>query len=135
MYHSKRKMTLIPLMTVSLRTLEDDLSFSPSCLVPYPEGLVRLDKTVWHEQYQCPVYTWFSKALVKSTVSNQQERFILYIEYRDHTRDSRYTQLSFRSLSEGTDFRDDKVSTMTLHRISPLMTMRFPIKPYAAMDE
>ncbi|AMO56804.1 hypothetical protein GZ77_02445 [Endozoicomonas montiporae] len=94
-----------------------------------PETLDQYDLQIWHSRYHCPLHTWLSQARVKTNSNSITCYFILYIEYRDFSRASRYSEFSFNSLEEALRFRSERAETIELKSISPKMTSRYPIIP------
>lgn len=92
------------------------------------ETLDQHDLQVWHSLYDCPLHTWLSQARVKSGRGTVAIYSILFIEYRDSSRASRYTEFSFSSLQEALVFRACQTARVELQGISPTMTRRYPIK-------
>ena len=93
------------------------------------ETLDQYDLQVWHSHYDCPLHTWLSEARIKTDDKSVTTYFILYIEYRDFSRASRYSEFSFHSLEAALTFRQTRADNVELKSISPDMTSRYPVKP------
>ncbi|MET4694151.1 hypothetical protein [Endozoicomonas lisbonensis] len=92
------------------------------------ETLDQYDLQLWHCLYDCPLHTWLSQARIKTGRGTVAIYSILFIEYRDASRASRYTEFSFSSLQEALAFRACQADRVELQGISPTMTRRYPIK-------
>lgn len=92
------------------------------------DDLAQYDQEVWHLEYNCPLHTWLSETSVRSGKPLSEQQYILYIEYRDHCRASRYQEYNFPDLISALEFQRHQVQKVSLHKISPTLTRRFPIK-------
>ena len=100
-----------------------------------PKALDQYDLQVWHNRYNCSLHTWLSQAKVKTGKNTVSTCFILYIEYRDYCRCSRYAEFSFSTLHEALEFRTRQAGIVELQGISPKMTQRYPVKAEPQNDE
>ncbi|MCX4029201.1 hypothetical protein H0A36_07675 [Endozoicomonas sp. SM1973] len=83
---------------------------------------------VEHQQYHCLLYYWASQLWIKQPKRHSKPLWVVYVEYRDHTRSCRYQPFYFASLPLARQFIRQQVTHCELPNISSKATREFPIK-------
>ncbi len=78
--------------------------------------------------YLCPLYLWAAQGRFIAPNGKVEQRFWLYVEYRDRYRRCRYSQFQFSSVEALNNFLDQELTETSLHEIHPEYTLASAIK-------
>ncbi|WP_263078905.1 hypothetical protein [Endozoicomonas sp. Mp262] len=86
------------------------------------------NKSIFHQTYHCPIYSWLAEGWIKNRKKPARKRYFLYVEYRSPCRSSQSIALSFATLEQACQYQNTELPYQLLPGISPETTRRFPIK-------
>ncbi|WP_163833992.1 hypothetical protein [Spartinivicinus ruber] len=93
-----------------------------------PQELADFAGHIEHQHYQCLLYYWASQLWVKQSKHHSKPLWVVYVEYRDHTRSCCYQPFYFTSLPLARQFILQSIAHCQLPSISPKATREAPIK-------
>lgn len=82
---------------------------------------------VTHEHYQCLLYFWTSQLWVKQPNVHSKPLWVVYVEYRNHTRCCCYKPFYFDELQRVHTFIQLQVTQCKLPNVSPKTTRESPV--------